>query len=366
VRSRISRQAALAARQSVLVLVLVGLGACAAAQPSVATSPSAAPAPGPAGASASAGAPAVPVPALGQLRMSWSSPTSGPLPLHAALQQGFFEQRGLVVEPVFVAGAQAIAALTAREIDVSYADGTALVRAALAGSDVVMLASTNNVLPYRLIAQPGLQRPEDLRGKRLGITRFGTLSDFGARYLLRALGLTPDAEVALIQVGNAPDLVPSLAAGAIDAGMFGMPEGYYALQQGYVSLYDLAAVSPEYPNAPIGALRSAVVERPEGLRALIAGLAEALAWIKQNRLETIQILASYTKMEDFEALAATYDEHVPRWPRVPYATPASVATVLEFIRADEPRAATAQPTDFIDDRFVRELEQSGYFRQLYP
>jgi len=346
------------------LVLLVGAGACAgpAAPPASQAAAASQPAASAAGAAAPGAAPAAPQ----HLKVSWSGPGSGYLPLFAAQERGFFTARNLTVEPVLTGGAQAVSALLANELDVAYPDGAALVRAALAGGDIVLLATTFNVFPFKVIANPALRQPQDLRGKRIGITRAGSTSDFAARYFLPRVGLKPDEDVALIQIGSGPDLFSALTAGGIDAGMFGQPDGYRPTQEGYVSLYDLTSSGIEYPTAPLGVLRSTVAAQPEALRGLIAGLTEGIAWVKQNRAEALAVLARYTKIDDEGALAATYDDHVPYFPRAPYPTEASIQTILDSIRDMEPGAATARPSDFVDDRFVRELDQSGYIARLYP
>jgi ABC-type nitrate/sulfonate/bicarbonate transport system substrate-binding protein len=367
----------------VAALAVVALAACQSppagtggqrAAPAAPAAPSAGggAAPAPASASASAPAPAsasasAPAPAPTEhLRVAWVSASGGYLPLWLAHDAGLFQQRGLTVEPIFTSGPQAVQSLLAREVDIAYTDGAALVRAALAGGDTVILGSTTNVFPFKLIAHPSIRRVEDLRGKRLGITRAGATTDTAARYLLRGVGLAPDADVALIQTGTTTEMLSAMVAGGIDGGLMSEPIGHHALKQGYVFVYDLATLGIEYPTTGIGTLRSILNERPAALRAYVGGITEAIARINRDRTEALEVLARLTKMEDPEALEATYDEYVPRFPRAPYPTEASISTVLDSIREGEGRTVDARPGDFIDPRFVRELDESGYIRGLYP
>jgi ABC-type nitrate/sulfonate/bicarbonate transport system substrate-binding protein len=338
-----------------LLLLVVGSFACA---------PPSGPrqaAPAPAGPATEA----APEAAVGLLRVAWVSASGGYLPLWVAQDTGLFQKRGLTVEPIFTSGPQAVQALLANEVDVAYTDGAALIRAALAGGDTVILGSTTNVFPFKLLAHPSIQRVEDLRGKRLGITRAGATTDTAARYLLRGVGLTPDADVAMIQTGTTQDMFAAMVAGGIDAGLFSEPVSTHARKQGYVFLADLGTIGIEYPTTGIGTLRSILQERPAALRAYVGGLVDATARIKQNRAEALEVLARLTRMEDPEALAATYEEFEPRFPAAPYPTEASVVTALDSIRESEGRTFDARPGSFIDNRFVRELDESGYIRRLY-
>ncbi len=356
------------------LLLLVGLLSCSPAAPTATTQPAAAPQTSNAASAPSASAPAlgaqpaatVPAGPPEQLRVAWVSVGGGFLPLHAAQQKGFFEKHGVNVDLVFTTGPQAVQSLLAREVDVAYVDAAQLVRAGLAGADTVMLAATTNTLLFKLIALPSIQRPEDLKGKRLGITRLGTTSDFAARYMLERVGLAPDSDVALVQTGGSPELFQALAAGAIDAGLANEPFVMQARKQGYSVPYDFVSLGLEMPQNAIGTLHGVVAQRPEAFRRFLAGLVEAIAWTKQNRAEALQVLARYTQTEDPEILNATYDEHAPRYPPVPHVTEAGVQTVFDSLRDSEPRVAELQATQFIDDRFLRELEDSGFVRQLYP
>jgi ABC-type nitrate/sulfonate/bicarbonate transport system substrate-binding protein len=345
------------------VLVVLALVACTpTATPSSSKAAGASAPPSAAGTPAASTAPVAPTE---HLRVAWTAPAAGYLSLHSAMEQGMFEKRGLAVDLTLTSAAQAVSALLAREIDVAQTDGASLVRAGLAGGETVIIGVTTPSFTQKLIAHPSITRPEGLRGKRLGITRAGSVSDFAARYMLGGYGLQGDTDVALIQLGAYPEMVGAMMAGAVDAALLIEPVAAEARQQGFVLVLDLATLGVEYPSTGLGTLRSIVSERPGALRAFVGGMVEATAWMKAHRAEALEILARYTQMEAPSALAAAYEENVPRAPQAPYPTEASVATILEWIRETDPRAANARPADFIDDRFVRELDDSGYIRQLY-
>ncbi len=300
-----------------------------------------------------------------RLRVAWVSPSGGYLPLWAAQDAGLFRERGLEAELTFTSGAQAVQALLAGEVDVAYTDGSAVVRAGLAGGDTVILGSTTNTFPFKLVANPAVRRVEDLKGRKLGITRTGTTTDFAARYMLRQAGLAPDADVALIQAGGTPEMLEAIVAGGLDAGLMSEPYGLLAVRQGYPAILDLSTMGVEYPVTSIGVLKPLVSARPAALAAYVGGLTDAIAWVRGHRAEAIEILSRFTQTDDPQTLTDTYDEYVPRYPRAPHATVASIVTILDAIRDVEPRAATANPADFVDDRFVRELEDSGHIKRLY-
>jgi NitT/TauT family transport system substrate-binding protein len=300
-----------------------------------------------------------------RLKVAWVSPSGGYLPLWAAQDEGFFRQRGLEAELIFTSGPQAVQALLAGEVDVAYTDGAAVVRAGLSGGDTVILGSTTNTFPFKLNVKPEIRRVEDLKGLKLGITRAGATTDFAARHVLRQAGLAPDADVALIQAGGTPEMLQALVAGGLDAGVMSEPYALLAVKQGFPALLDFATLGVEYPVTSIGVLKPLVSAKPAALLAYIGGLTDSIAWIRGHRAEAITVLGRFTQTDDQQSLNDTYDEYVPRYPRLPRASVASIVTILEAIREAEPRAATVNPADLVDDRFVRELEDSGLIKRLY-
>jgi ABC-type nitrate/sulfonate/bicarbonate transport system substrate-binding protein len=259
-----------------------------------------------------------------------------------------------------------VQALLAREQDVAVTDGSAVVRAGLASGETAILAVSTNTFAFKLIGGPEVRRPEDLRGRRLGITRAGTTTDFAARYLLRQWGLVPDADVALIQTGGNPEMLASLYAGAIDAAVMSDPNSFQAVKDGYAELLDIGAQGIEYPMFAVATHRTVLAERPAALRAFITAYVDAIAWLNRHRPETLAMMARYTQRDDPEVLNATYDLYTSRYIlKVPYPTVAGIQTIFDAVHDSEPRAAEVSPADLIDDRFVRELDESGYIRRLY-
>jgi NitT/TauT family transport system substrate-binding protein len=342
-----------------VLLAAVGCRSPSAASSGAAGNPAATSPAFPGGAPAAAPAPTE------RLRVAWVSASGGYLSLWVAQDQGLFRQRGLEAELIYTSGAQAVQALIAREVDVAFTDGAAVLRSALAGGDTISIGTINNTFSFKLLAQRGMQRPEELRGKRLGITRAGNSTDFAARYLLRPYGLVPDVDVALIQAGDTAAIVEALLAGGLDAGLSSEPTAYQGMQHGLVNLLDLGALGVEYPLTTFGVLRPAVQDQAPALRAFVGGMVDGVAWMAHHRPESLEVLARYTRIDDPGALDAAYEDTVRRSQRTPYPTIGGIVTVLESIRAEEPRAADANPADFIDDRFVRELDESGYIRKLY-
>jgi ABC-type nitrate/sulfonate/bicarbonate transport system substrate-binding protein len=301
-----------------------------------------------------------------RLRVAYVALSGGYLPLWTAQDAGLFQQRGLDVEFVYTGGAQAVQALLAREQDIAVTDGSAVVRAGLASGETVILGVSTNTFAFKLMGGPNVRRPEDLRGRRLGITRAGTTTDFAARYLLRQWGLAPDVDVSLIQTGGNPEMLESFMVGAIDAAIMSDPTSVQAVKEGFVELLDIGAQGIEYPMFSVATHRALLRERPAALRAFMTAYVDAIAYLNKHRAETLETMVRYTRRDDPEVLNATYDLYTTRYiVRVPYPTLAGISTILDVVRDSEPRAAEVAPADLIDDHFVRELDESGYIRRLY-
>ena len=168
-----------------------------------------------------------------------------------------FEKYGLDVELIYVAGSSRIVqSMLAKDIPISEIAIPAVIQANLAGADLVMLAGPNNKPGQKIMVKPEIKRREDLKGKKIGISRFGTSDDFLLRYVLGQWNLQADRDVALIQMGGSPETLAGLAAGAIDGGLLASPLHLQAAKFGYQLLADLSAIGIDYQGAGVVTTRS--------------------------------------------------------------------------------------------------------------
>jgi NitT/TauT family transport system substrate-binding protein len=343
-----------------------GSGTTAAAAAAVASAPAAAA--GPAAAPTSAGNPgsfvlAPPV----RLRVAYTAPSGGYLPLYVAQDAGLLRKRGLDSELLLTAGGvQAVQTLVAGEVDVVIADGANFVTAGLSGGETVIFAVPTNTFATSLVVHPSIKGPDDLRGRRIGTGRVGASTDIAGRYLLRLWGLTPGTDVTLVQTGSQQELLLALMTDVVDGGVTSDPALWQAIKEGFVQMADLGKLGAQYATWSVGAMKSTMRERPEVLRAFTLAYIDSIAWTNHHRAESLDILAKYTGASDREVLAMTYDRWTSTYfARTPYPTAGGIQAVLDNVSLEDPRAAQANPADFFDDRFVRELDESGYIRRLY-
>ena len=287
--------------------------------------------------------------------------------LWVAKEAKLFEKHGLEVELIYVAGSsRVVQAMLAKDIPISEIAIPAVIQANLAGADLVMLAGPNHKPGQKIMVRPEIKRREDLKGKKIGITRFGTSDDFLLRYVLGQWNLQPDRDVALIQMGGSPEILAGLASRGVDGGMLSSPLHLQAAKFGYSLLADLSAIGVDYQGAGVVTSRSYIREAPDTVRRYLRAYVEALYRFKTDKNFSIRVIGKYTRIADIEALEETYQHYAVKvMPKVPYPTLKGIQMVLDEIGARTPKAKSLTPENFIDVSYLKELEQNGFIKKLY-
>ena len=307
--------------------------------------------------------------AADRLRIGLSSFT----PINAAVwiaeDKGLFKKYGIDPEVIVVGGASAggVSSLIAGDIQFLTGGGGAVINAALNGADVVMVASIVNKGVQRVMARADLKRPEDLKGKRIGVTRLGASSHMVLLLMLRAWKMNP-TDVQAIQVGSSPAMMAALEKGGIDAAVLTEPTFFIAEDLGYRVLADLADMDIYYLHSMIDTTRSFLRSHRDLATRFIKAYVEGIAYFKKNRPESVEVMkkklrtapAQTKYLERSHALYASgYFETAP------YPSLKGASSVLEFLARDNPRARTADPKAVIDASIVKELDDSGFIKKLY-
>ncbi|MGH7871335.1 MAG: ABC transporter substrate-binding protein [Candidatus Binatia bacterium] len=278
-----------------------------------------------------------------------------------------FEKHGLEVELIYVAGSsRVVQAMLAKDIPISEIAIPAVIQADLAGADLVMLAGPNHKPGQKIMVRPDIKRREDLKGKKIGITRFGTSDDFLLRYVLGQWNLQPDRDVALIQMGGSPEILAGLASRGVDGGMLSSPLHLQAAKFGYSLLADLSTIGVDYQGAGVVTSRSYIRESPDTVRRYLRAYVEGLYRFKTDKSFSTKVIGQYTRITDAEALEETYQHYAVKvMPKVPYPTTKGIQMVSDEIGTRAPKAKTLAPESFIDVSYLKELEQSGFIKRLY-
>jgi ABC-type nitrate/sulfonate/bicarbonate transport system substrate-binding protein len=302
------------------------------------------------------------------LRLAYPAPTASFLPLWAAHEGGFFKKHDLSVEIIQVGSStRGMAALLAGQIDMLAGGGTGGIVAQLQGfTDLAIFGTNVHTWVFSIYAGPGITDVADLRGKKLGVTRFGGTMDFAARYFLKQRNFEPGKDVVLIQVGGPQDILTALANGLIDAGVMSVPYVFFAQRLGLRELADLSQGGIRYAQAALVAKRSFLKNRQDVVARFLKASIEAIHFVKNRPEDGMRILGRYTRTEDVEILKLAYDYHVHKLlSAVPDIRADDVKLLLEEAAQSNAKAKGANPRDFIDEAPVREVVRSGFVDQLY-
>jgi NitT/TauT family transport system substrate-binding protein len=282
-----------------------------------------------------------------------------------AKEAGIFGRNGLDVQIVYFRGGTITAmALIARETPISQVSGPPIVSAALKGADAVMVAAGNVVSEYWLMSKPEIKTAAQLKGGTVAIATFGGLSDSLSRVALQKLGLNPAKDVTLVQIGTIPERLSALESGKVQAAMLNAPDNFRAQKRG---LYNLVEVRLPYQGIGVGTTRTFIRENPDVVRRYVKSQIEAVHRLKTDREAGIRVLAKYLGIQDREVLERAYDDSITdeKLPPKQYPSLEGIKKILEPLGETDPKAKAAKPEDFVDMRFIKELDDSGFIDELY-
>jgi NitT/TauT family transport system substrate-binding protein len=287
------------------------------------------------------------------------------LPAWMAKEVGIFGRNGLDVQIVYFRGGTITAmALIARETPISQVSGPPIVSAALKGADAVMVAGGNVVSEYWLMSKPEVKTGPQLKGGSVAIATFGGLSDSLSRIALQKLGLNPAKDVTLVQIGTIPERLSALESGKVQAAMLNAPDNFRAQKRG---LYKLAEVRLPYQGIGVGTTRTFIRDNPDVVRRYVKSQVEAVHRLKTDREAGIRVLGKYLNIPDREVLEKAYDDAITdeKFPPKQYPSLEGIKKILEPLAETDPKAKAAKPEDFVDMRFIKELDESGFIDELY-
>ena len=306
--------------------------------------------------------------ALERLRIGLSSVSAMHGALWVAQDKGLFRKYGIEPELIIIGGsASGISALIAGDIQLLDGGGDAVINASLRGADVILAGSVLNKGVQQVMARPEIKNAKELKGKKVGVTRFGSASHLVLELVMRAWGMSP-GDVNVRQIGSSPAMIASLDKGGIDAAVLTMPSVFVAEEKGYSTLADLADMDIYYLHASISSTRRFLRGSRDQATRLMKGFVEGIAYFKTHKKESIEVLAKKLRTnpqgdkyieKSYDLLAAKYYE------RVPYPSMRGVKTQLEFLGKDNPNARAADPESFVDSSIVKELDTSGFIKALY-
>lgn len=299
-----------------------------------------------------------------RIRISYSGPSISNALLWVTHEGKLFEKNGLDVEVLYLQGSLGQSALIAGEVQLAVYTGLLMSPARLQGADVVMVASFLDYALSRLVVRPEIRSAADLKGKRLGVTRFGTASDFGMRLMVSKLGLNADTDVSILQIGDNPTRVAALQAKTIDGAIFDPPEYKRAVEVGGRILLNLEEMKAPYQHAGLVTTRKLIAARPDLVRRAVKSVVEGAALVKRDPETSKRALHKRLRLRDEKELEESYQLLKGFTRPKPYPSIDGFKAVLTDLAKRMPAAKNADPKEFMDSRFIEEFDRSGYIDGL--
>jgi ABC-type nitrate/sulfonate/bicarbonate transport system substrate-binding protein len=300
-----------------------------------------------------------------RIRIAYSAISGTQLPLWVAKDKGIFKRHGLDVDLLYIGGgAVVVQAMLGGEVQFTRASAPGVVSASLRGAELVMIANTVNTLVYSVMTRPDMKSPEDLRGKTLGVTRLGGGTDYVVNMLLKKWGFQRGKDAKVFQTGGMPQLLTALQTGIVDAGVISPPSNLQGFKLGLKEMVDVSDLGLNFVNSPLSTTRSYIKSHRDVVLRTLRAYSEGIQQVRNDKEGALRILARNARIEDPEILQEVYriygSKHLDK---VPYVKVDGLEEVLQSMGKE---AAGAKPGDFVDNSLVRQLEQEGFFRKLFP
>ena len=302
-----------------------------------------------------------------RIRIGYASFTPAMATLWVAKERQFFEKNDLDVELIAIqGGAPTVQATIAGDLAFGMASGIPVVVSAIQGSGGTLLAGIINTLPYQLFAAKGITRVEQLKGKKLAVARFGGPADYAARFVIAKSGLKPVQDVALLQIGGHAERLAAVIAGSVEAALIEPPQTLIARKAGLNLIADVPQMGLEAQHTSLFTTKSFIANHPRTTQATMKALVQAIHFYRTRKEETMKIFAKYMRIDDREALGEAHEHYIQKGiPRKPYPTLQGVQSIIDGEAEKNPKARGLKAEQFVDLRFLQQLDQSGYIDSLY-
>ncbi len=283
--------------------------------------------------------------------------TGASTPFWIAVEAKIFQKYGLEIAPLFIsAGSSVIVpAMISREFDIGLASGPAVVLNRLGGGDLITIGAQTGVYTTDCFAKPEMKSVNDLKGKTVGVTRFGTSTHFAALSMLRSAGLKP-TDVTFIQIGGSAEAIAALRGGRLDAAMLGYPASEVALKNGFIQLSYLAKTeNGAFPTTAIVARESWLKDtrNREVAMNFLRAFTEGLLLAKSDATISKKVLRKYTRVDDDGILMSTFDYYRKFFGDSLRINERSYANLLQLV--DHPKAKGADPKQFFDNSLIDQI-----------
>jgi NitT/TauT family transport system substrate-binding protein len=298
------------------------------------------------------------------LRIIYSSINPHASLVWIAEKRGLFNKYGLSSQLVYVpGGSTAIQALVSGDADLAQLTGPPGVTANLRGADILYIAMSDDRMAYQLVTRRDIKRSAELKGRRFGISRFGSSSEFGLRTMLKTVGIDAK-DVTILQIGNEAERLVALKSGAIDGSVFNAPFGAEAKRFDFNILADAGALGIPYFNTGMCGSARVIQKNEAKIMNFLRAYLEAIKIFKSEPEYTRKALAQFTRVGDAELVREAYEYNRERIPDVPLPSLTAMQAVVDPLVSGDPKLAKTNARRFITDRYLKRLEEEGFVKKL--
>ncbi len=306
-------------------------------------------------------------PAADRMRIAYSSISGAYVGIWVAHDAGLFAKEGLDNQMILIPSATQLAQVAvAGDVDIASLGGGPMIAATLSGADLKVIGNNVNKMIFSIYAKPEVKSIEELRGKRIGVSRFGSSTDVSARYALRKFNLDPQKDVILLQLGSMSSIFGALRSGAVEGALVSPPTQFLTEKLGFKELVSITDMNFAYPNPAMVVPGDLIRKRPDLLDRFMRAYVRGVHRARTDREFAIKSLAKYTTVKDPDLLGKTYDFYLDKVvERAPYINMGGMQNAIDDLARTIPAAKTAKPEQFVDMRFLDKLEKSGLLNELY-
>ena len=303
-----------------------------------------------------------------RVRIGYSSISGAYIPIWVAHDAGLFTKEGLEDQIVLIPSGTQLAQVTvAGEIDIGSLNGSSAIAAALQGADLKIIGNSGNKMIFSLYVKPEIRSVEALKGKKIGITRFGSAPDISVRYALKKYNINAEKDLTLIQLGFMATVAAGLQGGSIDGGVVSPPTQFAVDKAGFRELISITDMDFAFPNPALVAVGSIIKSKPDIINRFIRAYTRGIHRARVDREFTYKSMAKYTKIQDTDVLRRAYDFYLGKvLEKTPSINMAGLQNALDDLAKTVPAAKNAKPEQFVDRRFLDNLDKSGLLKELYP
>lgn len=281
-----------------------------------------------------------------------------------AKEAKLYEKYGMEAELVLLRGSgQSAQAIIGGSILGAPCTLTTVIGANLSGADLVTVAHTVSGVQSKLLVRSDINKPEDLRGKRIAVSGFGSLGDFLERYIIKKHGMDPVKDMIMLAIGTQPDRLQALFNGAVDAADLSHPADVQAERKGYRVLWD-AKKEVSYPSMSIVTRRKHTIDDRDAVMRMVKAHVEGIHLLKANKEFAMKVLSKYLKTTDRELLEGSYEIYRKDFISAPYPITQGLQPTYEYVAQQRPDVWNHKPEAFMDASFIAELEKTGFIKNL--